>query len=505
MTKERLNAEDLEHRLVDGVEKESLYIPALERDGFGLLPRLPMMGKELDLNAKALLTIIYSYAHVTNADGDNSSCVAFPGRDTLMAISKMSSKIYYKALNQLIDMGFVSVVQERKQTEKNKNRIGWAHNIYTLENKPSCYKNGEAFVYDAELYVGYQKSGVNCKGRGAVYKRPLLKCAFSTKAIAAYGYVCTYNCFGTCRLNLDLMQMSLGLGRDAFAKVLYELNCSGYLEVDRIKMGKKYTNLAIFSFTCPITEKSNEITSENVEIIKGEECENVCEHILLDDDVAISVSDEYVIPDTDCSLNDDRDDFEEKHLLPNENEANTVCHEAAAKTFAPEIIMMPTGVEKVERVEKTEPQPEMAIGNKEDRHANLAYKKFQFSTEGPWGYVGDALNHLAIRLSIQQVADHAWIQPVNDLMQGIKNLVDQINGNNLIEVGGCGWYAPTYVLQRFADLPENQCLAALRRYVGMDHAKIHDKPTYLLTMLWNEMNDPRYYSYVAEDAEDYWA
>lgn len=505
MAKEKLNEAELESKLTNGVEKESLYIPTLERDGFGLLPRLPMMGKELDLNAKALLTIIYSYAHATNTDSDNASCVAFPGRDTLMSISRMSKPTYYRALKQLIDMGFVSVMQERKQTENNKNRIGWAHNIYTLENKPSCYRNGEAFVYDAELYVCYQKSGVNCKGRGAVYKRPLLKRAFSTKAIAAYGYICTYNCFGTCRLNLDLMRMSLDLGRDAFAKVLYELNCSGYVEVDRIKMGRKYTNLATFSFTCPIEEEGNEISSENVEIIKGEECENTCEHILFDDDIAISVSDEYVIPDTDYSdLDDVQEDFEEEHLLPNENETNKVCHEADAKTFAPEIIRMPTGVDMVEEP-VSEAQREMVIGNKEDRHANLAYKKFQFSTEGPWGYVGDALNHLAVRLSIQQVADIAWVKPVNDLMQGIKNLLDKIDGNNLIEVGGCGWYAPVYVLQRFADLPENQCLTALRRYVGMDHTKIHDKPTYLLTALWNEMNDPKYYSFVDDDADDYWA
>lgn len=507
MQKQKLNATELEGKLTDGVEKESLYIPALERDGFGLLPRLPMMGKELDLNAKALLTIMYSYAHTTNAENDNASCVAFPGRDTLMAISKMSKPTYYRALNQLIDKGFVSVKQERKQTENNNNRIGWAHNIYTLENNPICYKNGEAFVYDTELYVGYQKMGVNCKGRGAVYKRPLLACSFSTKAVAAYGYICAYNCFGVCRLNLDLMRMSLGLGRDAFAKVLYELNCSGYVEVERIKMGKKYTNLAIFSFICP-TEEDNDTSSENVEIIKSNDCADTCDPIIIEDDVSFSISGDIVcdIPETEYSdLDDDYEDFEETHLLPNEDGKNTVCHETEEKTFAPEIIKMPMGVDKVERGEDGEGQREIALGNKEDRHANLAYKQFQFSTDGPWGYVGDALNHLAVRLSIQQVADIAWVKPVNDLMLGIKNLLDKIDGNNLIEVGGCGWYAPVYVLQRFADLPENQCLAALRRYVNMDHSKIHDKPTYLLTALWNEMNDPKYYSYVGDDADDYWA
>lgn len=508
MTKERLNAEDLEHRLVDGVEKESLYIPALERDGFGLLPRLPMMGKELDLNAKALLTIIYSYAHATNADGDNSSCVAFPGRDTLMAISKMSIKTYYNALKTLLDTGFVTIKQDRQQCKSGRNV--WGHNVYILEMQPKCYKNGDVFVYDADLYTRYRQLGINCKGRGAIYKKPLLAKVFTTKGIAAYGYICTYNCFGTCRLNLAIMQNALGMGRNTFAALLKELNNSGYLRIERIRAGHKYTDEANFIFTCP--DSDLEPISDNCEAIEGSCDTGTDERIIIEDDITISVSADtpYTVPDTDYSVLDDEcEDFEEddceEHSFPNRNDETAGCSDTSAKTFDPEIIMMPMGVEKVERVEKTEPQPEMAIGNKEDRHANLAYKKFQFSTEGPWGYVGDALNHLAIRLSIQQVADHAWIQPVNDLMQGIKNLVDQINGNNLIEVGGCGWYAPTYVLQRFADLPENQCLAALRRYVGMDHARIYDKPTYLLTMLWNEMNDPKYYSYVAEDAEDYWA
>lgn len=508
MTKERLNAEDLEHRLVDGVEKESLYIPALERDGFGLLPRLPMMGKTISNNSKALLAVLYSYAHASDKESNDSPYEAFPGQKRLMNITGMAKDTYYAALHELIDKGFVTIKRERVAQENGHST--WGHNIYVLENRPKCYQNGDVFSYDGALQAAYKQLGINCRGRGAIYKKPLLNKAFSKLSIAAYGYICTYNCFGTCQLNLDIMQTSLGLGRDTFMKLIKELNASGYLKIDRIKQGRKYTNMATFLFTCP--DSDLEPISDNCETIEGSCDTGTDERIIIEDDITISVSADtpYTVPDTDYSVLDDEcEDFEEdnceEHSFPNRNDETAGCSDTSAKTFAPEIIMMPMGVEKVERVEKTEHQPEMAIGNKEDRHANLAYKKFQFSTEGPWGYVGDALNHLAIRLSIQQVADHAWIQPVNDLMQGIKNLVDQINGNNLIEVGGCGWYAPTYVLQRFADLPENQCLAALRRYVGMDHARIYDKPTYLLTALWNEMNDPKYYSYVPEDAEDYWA
>lgn len=115
--------------ITNGDESESLLsIDGINANGFGIIPKLIMCDTRLSIKAKALIALLYSLAQ--------SGACAYPHRITICTALCISKNVYYSALNQLIDCGYITVKQRHSSNGR------FSVNDYILNSNPKtpCLK-----------------------------------------------------------------------------------------------------------------------------------------------------------------------------------------------------------------------------------------------------------------------------------------------------------------------------------------------------------------------------
>ncbi len=99
-----------------------LMLDGINAKGFGFIPKLIMCDNRITIKSKALVSFFYSLVQ--------SGCRAFPHRATICVFLGLSKDSYYKALNQLIEFGYVTVKQRHTKNGR------FSVNDYILNSNP---------------------------------------------------------------------------------------------------------------------------------------------------------------------------------------------------------------------------------------------------------------------------------------------------------------------------------------------------------------------------------
>lgn len=121
-----------------------LAIDGINASGYGVIPKLIMKDSRLNVKAKALIGFLYSIAQA-------DSC-AYPHRTTICTFLNISKDVYYKALNQLINTNYITVVQRH-----GKNGC-FSVNDYILNSNPKIVREADAPCLD---FCGDDVNGLN--------------------------------------------------------------------------------------------------------------------------------------------------------------------------------------------------------------------------------------------------------------------------------------------------------------------------------------------------------
>ncbi|RBP59297.1 helix-turn-helix protein [Alkalibaculum bacchi] len=102
--------------------RDILEAKGVKARGYGIIPKLAMLDRELTIEAKAIYSYFCSYA--------GAGTTAFPSRDKICDDLGISVKRYYKHFSLLKQLGYVEVRQVKKENNK------FSYNIYNLIENP---------------------------------------------------------------------------------------------------------------------------------------------------------------------------------------------------------------------------------------------------------------------------------------------------------------------------------------------------------------------------------
>lgn len=106
-----------------------LAIDGINANGFGFIPKLIMRDSRLSIKAKGLIAFFYSLVQ--------AGCSAYPHRSTICTFLNISKNVYYSALNQLIDYGYISINQRHGKCGR------FSVNDYILNSNPKTLSEKE--------------------------------------------------------------------------------------------------------------------------------------------------------------------------------------------------------------------------------------------------------------------------------------------------------------------------------------------------------------------------
>lgn len=113
--------------LAESNKNESLLIiDGINTHGYGFVPKLIMCDHRLSVKAKGLIAFFYSLAQA-------GSCT-YPHRQTICTFLCISKDIYYTALNQLMDFGYITAKQRHSSSGR------FTVNDYILNSNPETSK-----------------------------------------------------------------------------------------------------------------------------------------------------------------------------------------------------------------------------------------------------------------------------------------------------------------------------------------------------------------------------
>ncbi len=101
-----------------------LLLDGINAHGYGFVPKMIMCDKRLSIKAKGLIAFFYSLAQA-------GSCT-YPHRKTICTFLCLSKEVYYNALNQLIEFGYITVKQRHNSNGK------FNVNDYILNSNPEA-------------------------------------------------------------------------------------------------------------------------------------------------------------------------------------------------------------------------------------------------------------------------------------------------------------------------------------------------------------------------------
>lgn len=102
--------------------RDQLKVEGVNARGYGVLPKMIMLDKQITIEAKAIYAYFCSYA--------GNGTTAFPSTSKIQKDLGVGKNRYYKHFNMLKELGYIKVDQIRNTTGVFK------HNIYTLVTNP---------------------------------------------------------------------------------------------------------------------------------------------------------------------------------------------------------------------------------------------------------------------------------------------------------------------------------------------------------------------------------
>lgn len=191
-----------------------LRVEGVMAKGFGIICRFPMIDPDLNIAAKAIYSLICSYA----GNGDT----AFPSRDKIMGLLKIGKNKYYFGLNQLIDQGYITV-------EHRKAENGWYDsNIYTIVSNPKKFVFAKSLAGEGELTFGY--SGLKSDGYGMIPKMVMFDQRLECTAKVIYAYLASYSGANKVAFpKISDILYHLGLSRNTFSRYMSSLIKLNYI------------------------------------------------------------------------------------------------------------------------------------------------------------------------------------------------------------------------------------------------------------------------------------
>ncbi len=204
--------------------------------GYGLLPKIIMTAPVLRLEAKALYAYFVSYT----GSGCNR---AFPSRDKILSDISLTPNTYYKYLNELIELGLISVEQKNGGSAGK----GFKRNIYTVEGY------SEKFIFalalhrnstDESLILVEGVKDITAAGYGIIPKSVMTDPDLSLKAKGVYAYFCAFS--GTSYVSApykELILYHLDIASNSYPKYIHELVKNGYIRKTRRVVNGRFSGM----------------------------------------------------------------------------------------------------------------------------------------------------------------------------------------------------------------------------------------------------------------------
>ena len=186
--------------------------------GYGLLPKYPMLDRDLLPGAKAIYAYLCSLV--------NNKATAFPGRKTILHHLQISKSSYYKYLDCLIDNGYIKTRQEKIEGKYSKN-------IFTILAKP------KKFLEDKDAPKLASVRGLKSSGYGSVPRMVMFDTDIKIVSKALYAYYCVFSAGGddVHPKEKDIIY-HLKVNRDTYYKYRKELLQAGYILSVQIHDGR---------------------------------------------------------------------------------------------------------------------------------------------------------------------------------------------------------------------------------------------------------------------------
>jgi len=192
--------------------RDILRYNGIKAKGFGILPKYVMFDLELSLEAKTIYAYFCSYA--------GNGQTAFPGRERILSELPISKEAYYKHYNQLLDQGYITVIQENIQK--------FSHNVYTLENNPKKFKEYPNNKTQEKNYSKIRYEGIDSLGYGMIPKAVMIDERLPLKSKGIYAYFSIYTGNDNLAFPLrDTIAYHLGINLTTYYKfyrILLDLN-----------------------------------------------------------------------------------------------------------------------------------------------------------------------------------------------------------------------------------------------------------------------------------------
>lgn len=199
--------------------------------GFGVMPKYPLLDRDLSLTAKTIYAYLCSYT----GNGDT----AYPGVDTIIAHLGLNRETYYIHFKQLTSQGYISVQKQVGASSR------FAHNIYRIESNPKKFvdaqqNNVEGGTISGSLSFG----GLKSAGYGLIPKAIMIDNRISTKAKGLYAYFASYTGAGKVAFpKLETILYHLKITTTSYYKYQKELIRTNYLQVvQRYVNGRRGVN-----------------------------------------------------------------------------------------------------------------------------------------------------------------------------------------------------------------------------------------------------------------------
>lgn len=198
----------------DRLKTEGVYCK-----GYGIIPKVAMLDRDLSLTAKTI------YAFLCSLAGNGNS--AFPGRETITAKLRLNKETYYNHFKQLTQQGYISVT---KQTEPDGK---FAHNIYCIENNPKKYSPEDSGLDSGgTLYGTLSMSGIRMAGYGMIPRSVMYDDRLSVKAKGVYAYFASFTGAGKVAFpKLEKILYHLHISKSSYYTYFHELTSLNYIKV----------------------------------------------------------------------------------------------------------------------------------------------------------------------------------------------------------------------------------------------------------------------------------
>ena len=128
-------------------EESQLALDGINASGYGFIPKLIMKDKRLTAKAKGLIAFLYSIAQA-------DSC-AYPHRTTICTFLGIGKSVYYNALNQLIELNYITVIQRHSYNGR------FSVNDYILNSNPKIEEVEQIEDEPCLDFCGYEENGLN--------------------------------------------------------------------------------------------------------------------------------------------------------------------------------------------------------------------------------------------------------------------------------------------------------------------------------------------------------